>query len=303
MVTTPRITPNIWFQGTAGEAVEYYLETFGRGSEILKTVSYPETGLPEFQRDFAGQLLVSDFSLRGFRLTALNAGEQFTPTPAISFTLNFDPSHYVDADTARADLDALWHRLSAGGQTLMPLQEYAFSRRYGWVQDRYGVSWQLILTDPEGAPRPFIMPAFLFGGVHQNHATEAIEYWTHVFPNSSIGEQFRYPEPTGPATTTSLMFSDFTLDGQWFMAMDSAVDQDATFTEAISLLVACEDQAEIDYYWETLSAVPEAEQCGWCKDRFGVSWQIVPQQMDQLMQHPGAYANMLRMKKLVIADI
>ena len=147
------------------------------------------------------------------------------------------------------------------------------------------------------------MPAFLFGGVHQNLAAEAIDYWTGVFPNSSLGTQFRYPEPTGPATTDSLMFSDFTLDGQWFMAMDSAVDQDDTFTEAISLLVACEDQAEIDYYWEALSAVPEAEQCGWCKDRFGVSWQIVPQQMDQLMQHPGAYENMLGMKKLVIADI
>lgn len=303
MATTPRITPNIWFQGNAGEAVEFYLATFGGDSEILKTVSYPETGLPDFQREFAGQILVSDFSLRGYRMTALNAGEEFTPTPAISFTLNFDPVQYPDADAARADLDALWHRLSAGGQMLMPLQEYDFSRRYGWVQDRYGVSWQLILTDPEGDPRPFIMPTFMFGGSHQNLAAEAIDYWTGVFPNSSHGAQVRYTKSAGPATTASLMFSDFTLDQQWFVAMDSAVEQDHTFTEGLSLLVACEDQAEIDYYWEALSAVPEAEQCGWCKDRFGVSWQIVPQQMDQLMQHPGAYQHMLSMKKLVIVDI
>ena len=302
MSTTARITPNIWFQDNAREALEFYTAAFGDGSAILETTSYPETGLPDFQRDRAGQLLAADFSLRGHRLTAINAGDEFAPTPAISFMLNFDPLQYSDAAAARADLDGLWQQLSVGGKIMMPVQEYEFSARYGWVEDRYGVSWQLILTDPEGEPRPFLIPALMFSGPQQNQAAAAVKYWTEVFPKSSIGAQFHYPETTGPATTDALMFSEFTLDDQWFVATDSAVEQDFTFTEGVSLLVACENQAEIDRYWEALSAVPEAEQCGWCKDQFGVSWQIVPKNITQLLQQPGAYENMLKMRKLVIDE-
>src|SRR5690625_7167933 len=120
---------------------------------MYQTVSYPATCLPDFQRAFAGQLLVVDISLRGYRMTAINAGEQFTPTPAISFMVNFDPLRYQDVAAAKTDLDGLWDQLSAGGRELMPLDHYEFSERYGWVQDRYGVSCQLMLTNPEGDPR------------------------------------------------------------------------------------------------------------------------------------------------------
>jgi predicted 3-demethylubiquinone-9 3-methyltransferase (glyoxalase superfamily) len=98
------------------------------------------------------------------------------------------------------------------------------------------------------------------------------------------------------------MYSDFTLANQWFAAMDSAVEQDFAFNEAISLSVSCKDQAEIDYFWEKLSSDPQFEQCGWCKDKFGVSWQIVPENIEELMGKPNAYAHMMDMKKLVIAD-
>lgn len=98
------------------------------------------------------------------------------------------------------------------------------------------------------------------------------------------------------------MFADFMLNGQWLAAMDSGVEQDITFNEGISLSIACKDQAEIDYFWEKLSTVPEAEQCGWCKDQYGVSWQIVPENTEELLKKPGAFANMMQMKKLVIAD-
>lgn len=302
MSTSTRITPNIWFQDNADEALAFYIAAFGDDSAILETTAYPETGLPDFQRNRAGQLLEASFSLRGYRLTAINAGGEFAPTPAISFMLNFDPSQYSDPTEARTDLDALWQQLSGDGKVLMPLEEYDFSARYGWVEDRYGVSWQLILTDPEGEPRPFVIPALMFGGPHQNRAADAVKYWTQVFPNSSIGAQFHFAETTGPATTDALMFSEFTLDGQWFVATDSAVEQDFTFTEGVSLLVACENQAEIDRYWDALSAMPEAEQCGWCQDQFGVSWQIVPNNITQLLQRPGAYEKMLGMRKLVIDE-
>ena len=100
----------------------------------------------------------------------------------------------------------------------------------------------------------------------------------------------------------SIMYSDFQLAGQWFVIMDAGGPQECTFNEGVSLVVNCADQAEIDRLWDALSAVPEAEQCGWCKDRFGVSWQIVPQNMDELMAIPHSYEALLRMHKIVIAD-
>lgn len=112
----------------------------------------------------------------------------------------------------------------------------------------------------------------------------------------------RYTEATGPAKEGSLAFADFMLENQWFAAMDSGVDQTATFNEAVSFAVLCKDQDEIDYFWQKLSTVPEAEQCGWCKDTYGVSWQIVPENMGELMKRPDAYAHMMQMKKIVIAD-
>lgn len=110
----------------------------------------------------------------------------------------------------------------------------------------------------------------------------------------------------GPAPAGAVMFSDFQLEGQWFTAMDSAGEQDSSFTCGVSLEVCCADQAEIDRLWAALwaalSAVPEAEQCGWLADRFGLSWQIVPENMGELMQRPSSYQRMLGMKKLVIAN-
>jgi predicted 3-demethylubiquinone-9 3-methyltransferase (glyoxalase superfamily) len=98
------------------------------------------------------------------------------------------------------------------------------------------------------------------------------------------------------------MFADFVLENQWFTANDSGVEQEVTFNEAVSFSVACKDQAEIDYYWDKLSKHSENEQCGWCKDQFGVSWQIVPANMDELMKRPGAFKVMMNQKKIVIAD-
>ncbi len=105
------------------------------------------------------------------------------------------------------------------------------------------------------------------------------------------------------------MFADFMIENQWFAAADSAHEHHFAFNEAISFIVHCDDQEEIDYYWERLSAVPEAEQCGWLKDKFGVSWQIVPKEMDEMMangtpeQIDHVTQTFLPMKKLIIADL
>jgi predicted 3-demethylubiquinone-9 3-methyltransferase (glyoxalase superfamily) len=223
----------------------------------------------------------------------------FKFNPSVSFMVNFDPSR---DEQARENLDKLWGKLLDGGEVLMELGEYPYSKRYGWVKDRHGLTWQLILTNPEGEPRPFIIPSQIFAGENTNHAEEAIRFYLSVFKNSKLGTVAYYQEDTGPAKAGSLMFGDFVLENEWFAAMDSGVEQDFTFNEAVSFAVECEDQAEIDELWSKLSKVPESEQCGWCKDQYGVSWQIVPKNMNELMEKPGAYVKMMEMKKLVIAD-
>jgi len=295
-----KITPNLWFDG-AKEAVDFYLDAFP-GSKIVNTIYYPnspEEGLADFQLEYAGKELGIDFEIAGQRFTAINAGPMFKFNPSISFMVNFDPSR---DEQARENLDKLWEKLLNGGEVLMELGEYPYSKRYGWVKDRFGLTWQLILTDPEGDPRPFIIPSLMFAGKNTNHAEEAANYYVSVFKNAKLGEVARYPEASGPANAGSIMFADLMLESQWFAVMDSGVEQDFTFNEAVSFAVECEDQTEIDELWSKLSKVPESEQCGWCKDQYGVSWQIIPKNMNQLMEKPGAYVKMMEMKKLVIAD-
>ena len=292
-----RIVPCLWFDHKAVEAVDFYTSVFP-DAHVTATQYYPgstDEGLLDFQREFAGQALTVEFEIGGFRLTAINAGPEFTVNPSVSFMLNFDPARDGEA---RDHLDALWESLADGGVVLMPLGEYPFSARYGWIQDRYGVSWQLILTDPAGEPRPFIVPSLLFGGAAQNRAGEALEYYASVFPGAREGTVARYAEQTGPAGEGDVMFGDVELLGQWFALMDSGVEQGFTFNCGVSLIVECADQAELDRYWEALSAVPEAEQCGWCADRFGLSWQIIPANLGELMQAPGSYQKLMQMKKI-----
>ncbi len=296
-----KITPNLWFDGNAKDAVDYYVQAFP-DSTVLTTAYYPkstEEGLAEFQKDMAGKELMVEFELGGLRFIAINAGPEFKFNQSVSFMVNFDPSR---DEQAREHLEELWHKLIDGGEALMPLKAYPFSKRYGWVKDRHGLTWQLMLTNPEGEPRPFIIPSLMFSGENTNHAETAINFYLSVFKDAKQGVLARYTEDTGSAKAGSLMFGDFTLAGQWFAAMDSGVEQDFRFNEAVSLSVTCKNQPEIDYFWEKLSTVPESEQCGWCKDKYGVSWQIVPENMEELMKRPNAFAKMMQMKKLVIDD-
>lgn len=293
-----QIVPNLWFDHQVEEAVAFYTSVFPE-SRILSTMHYPTENLPDFQKDFAGKMLTMDFELFGQRFTAINAGPEFSPTRATSFFVGFDTGRDPQA---REHLDRLWESLLEGGQALMPLDSYPFSERYGWVQDRYGYSWQLILGNPEGDWRPPIVPSLMFGDGVQNRAEEALEHYAQIFPDSRSGNLARYPEQTGPAVAGALMYGDAELNGSWLAAMDSAVPQEVTFTPAVSFLVPCDSQEEINELWSRLSEVPEAEACGWCQDRFGVSWQIAPANVEELLQRPGAYQRMLTMKKLVIDE-
>lgn len=292
-----KIVPNLWFDTEAKEAADFYCAAFPN-SKILSTVVLTDTP--------SGDTDLVTFNLNGQDFMAISAGPLFKVNPSISFMLNFDPSQDVEAE---AHLKELWSKLLDGGTVLMPLQEYPFSKQYGWVQDKFGVSWQLILTDPTGDARPFMVPSLMFSGDNTNKAEAAMQFYLSVFKNTKSGIVARYTEDAGPAKSGSLMFADFVLENQWFAAMDSGVDQSFAFNEAISLMVNCDTQEEIDYYWQKLSAVPEAEQCGWLKDKFGVSWQISPTILNDMMNKgtPEQVASVtqafLKMKKFDIAAL
>lgn len=298
-MSVQRIVPSIWCNRTAAEAAEFYCAALPGAAEIGRS-HYPTEGLLDFQEEFAGDVLTVELDLDGLPITLINAGAEFAPTPALSFLLNFDPSR---DPSAGQNLDRAWSALSDGGTTIMALDAYEHSPHYGWVEDRFGVSWQLMLTNPEGEPRPFATPCFLFGGAAQGRASEAMREWIGLIDDSGPGMTVARTSPDGPARAGDILFADFRLAGQWFAAMDATVDMDTSFTPGLSLQAMCGTQEDIDRLWAVLSTVPEAEQCGWCIDRFGVSWQVVPHDIGELVARPGSYERMLQMKRIVVAEL
>ncbi|KIU18267.1 VOC family protein [Mycolicibacterium llatzerense] len=134
---------------------------------------------------------------------------------------------------------------------------------------------------------------------------EAMDYYVEVFPNSRINSVEEYPDEAldehFAGMAGKVLNGRFSLNGVDFVCLDGGPL--FTFNESISFVVECADQDEIDRYWSKLSHVPESEQCGWCKDRFGISWQIIPSNMDQLLGRPEQIQTMMRQKKIVIAEL
>ncbi|MBP1934291.1 VOC family protein [Ammoniphilus resinae] len=266
-----KIVSHLWYDKEAKEAAEFYASIFP-DAKITNVTTLHNTP--------SGDSDIVSFELWGQQFVAISGGPFFKLNPSVSFMVNFDPSREKDAEEK---LNEVWNKLSEGGTVLMPLDQYPFSERYGWIQDKYGLSWQLILTNPEGEERPTIIPSFLFVGEQCGKAQEAIHFYLSVFKNAKQGLIARYPEGMEPDKEGTIMFAEFMLENQWFAAMDSARDHSFRFSEAISFMVNCDTQEEIDYYWEKLSVVAEAEQCGWLKDKYGVSWQIVPRELDEML--------------------
>lgn len=291
-----KIIPHLWFDTQAKEAAHFYASVFP-DAKVTSTGVLHDTP--------SGDADIVSFDIRGHSFMAISAGPYFKINPSISFMINFDPSR---DNQAKENLTILWDKLIDGGKALMPLDKYSFSEHYGWVEDKYGVSWQLILTNPEGEDRPFVIPSLLFVGNVCGKAEEVSDFYLSVFKDSKRGAIARYGKENAPDKEGTVMFTDFMLEGSWFAAMDSAHSHEFAFNEAISFLVRCENQEEIDYYWEKLSAVPEAEQCGWLKDKYGVSWQIAPKAMDEYMngtpeQVERVTKAFLQMKKFNLAEL
>lgn len=292
-----RVVPNLWFDHNAKEAADFYISVF-KDSKINALSYYPKTqeeGLADFQKDLAGKVLTVDFELSSYHFTAINADTTFRPNPSISFFYTCN---------SKEESDQLWKKLSEGGKILMKLGQYPFSKYYGWVQDKYGFSWQLILNNPVGDKRPKIVPSLMFTKERDGQAEEAMKFYTSVFKDSEISSNLnKYPHEMGADREGKISYADFRLFDGWFAVMDGGKEHDFSFNPAISLMVSCKDQKEIDYYWEKLSANPEFEQCGWLQDKYGVSWQITPSNIEELLKVPGAFKRMMQMKKLDIAKL
>lgn len=265
------ITPHLWFDKEAREAAEFYV-SLCLGSEITNVTKLTNTP--------SGDCDVVSFQLAGQPFMAISAGPLFRFNPSVSF--------HIRCSTTQ-EVDAIWERLSPGSQVLMPLGAYPFSERFGWLNDKYGLSWQVIYAGDGAVPQRFI-PALLFVGDVCGKAEEAIKFYASVFRNAPAGAGAteaevlsRYGKGEEPEKEGTVRRAQFSLAGQEFVAMDSARDHRFAFNEAVSFMVPCDTQEEIDYFSNSLSADPKAEQCGWLKDKYGLSWQISPVAMQELM--------------------
>ena len=284
-----KVVPHLWFDKEAVEAAEFYTSLFD-DSNIDSVVQLHETP--------AGDSDTVSLKLYGQDFMFISAGPIFQLNPSISLMVNC---------STKEEVNHLWEALSVDGNILMDLGEYPFSEKYGWVNDRYGVSWQLIYVD-----QPFkqkIVPNLMFAGQQAGKAKEAIEFYTSLFENSKVESVSYYEAEENPKQDGMLQYASFTLAGQEFSAMDSAENHEFNFNEAFSILVNCDTQEEIDFLWDKLSVIPEAEQCGWLADRFGVSWQISPSILGEIMatkneeQKQRVTQSFLQMKKMDIAEL
>jgi predicted 3-demethylubiquinone-9 3-methyltransferase (glyoxalase superfamily) len=266
MTHPQRITPHLWYDREAREAAEFYTRIFPN-SRITQNAVMDDTP--------SGSVDMLVIELMGQEFSMISAGPMFKFTPAVSFLVQLH-----DKD----EVNALWAALIEGGTALMSLDRYPFSERYGWLSDRYGLSWQIMYA-PAGSARQSITPMLMFVGEQYGKAEEAIRFYTSIFRDARVNDIMRYGSDEAPDAEGNVKRASFTLEGTAFEAIESAHQHDFSFTEAISFMVYCDDQAEIDHYWEKLSAVPEAEACGWLKDKYGVSWQIVPRAMNAMMSN------------------
>lgn len=285
-----KIIPHLWFDKDAYQAANFYISLF-EGSKLKDKTVINDTP--------SGPVEIITTELAGQEFMLLSAGPTFKFTPAVSFLI---------ACRSVEEVEGLWGKLIDHGEALMPLESYPFSKKYGWVIDKFGLSWQVMyMGDVEIKQK--ITPTLMFVGNQCGKAEEAIQFYTTLFDHSSVGHLIRYSEDAAPNKPSYIQHVDFVLENQTYAAMDSAYEHDFTFNEAISLMVMCDTQGEIDFYWDKLSAVPEAEQCGWLKDRYGFSWQIIPTIMNEMMQTKDAEKlarvteAFLRMKKFDIAEL
>ena len=274
-----KIVPSLWFATEAREAVNFYISLF-EDSEITWSTVIEET--PSGDSEQFG------FKLAGLDFVAISAGPIFKLNPSVSLTVNCETSE---------EADALWEKLAKGGFSLMEMGQYPFAERFGWVQDRFGLSWQLTYDPNAEKSAQKILPSLLFINKQYGRAEEAINYYLDVFKNSETLAIMHNPANHPMEKEGTVMFSKQRFEDVQFLMNENSFNHAFDFNEAFSFIIYCDTQDEIDYYWNKLSAVPESEECGWLKDPFGISWQIVPRELDEML----LTENMVAKKRVVAA--
>jgi len=290
-----KITPFLWFDTQAEEAAKFYVSLF-KNSKVGTILRYDEAGAAASGRP-KGSVMTIDFTLNGQEFAGLNGGPMFQFSPAISFFAYFN---------TEKEIDIVFEKLSFGGKIMMPLAKYPFAEKFAFFQDKYGVSWQLMLAKTV----PHISPSLLFVGKDLGNAEAAVKHYVSIFKNSKVNTLSHYKKNM-PGKEGTVEYCSFTLDGQDFVAMDGTGPHAFAFNESVSFVVNCETQEEVDYYWEKLSEEGDkkAQQCGWLKDKFGISWQIVPTVLVKMLQDKDAEKSkrvmqaMLKMKKIYIKTL
>jgi predicted 3-demethylubiquinone-9 3-methyltransferase (glyoxalase superfamily) len=274
-----QITPCLWFNNQAKEAASLYCSVFA-GSKIT-----------------ARSPIVTEIDVSGQKFILLDGGPMYQPNPSISF--------YYICENAK-ELQIIWDTFSKDGNIMMPLDKYPWSEKYGWITDKFGISWQLALGKISDVGQK-ITPCLMFSGKQYGRVDEAIQHYSSIFDNAKVDGILRYGANELPDQEGKIKHAQIALDGQKLMLMESATTHNFDFTEGVSLTVYCENQEEIDYYWEKFTESGEESMCGWLKDKFGVSWQIIPTLLGKIMSDPSkagkAAKAFMSMRKLNIAQI
>jgi predicted 3-demethylubiquinone-9 3-methyltransferase (glyoxalase superfamily) len=252
------IYPCIWFSDNAKEAAEHYCTAFANAEMKICTP------------------MVVTFQINGKQFMGLNGGPYFKPNPSVSF--------FTVCESAE-EIDIAWNTLTEGGKVMMPLASYPWSNRYGWVEDKYGVSWQLSLGNFTEKQQADTFPSLMFTGDQSGNAEKAMNFYISLFENSSINTIARY-EAGEHDIVGHVKYGQFEMDGYKISAMDSSGPHEFSFDQGVSLVVNCDTQEEIDFFWLNLTEGGKEDRCGWCQDSFGLWWQIVPSILGSLMADP-----------------
>ncbi len=252
-----KVYPCFWMNNNAKEAALFYTGIF-KDTRIIDENPY-----------------VVMIQSAGQNIMLLNGGEHYKINPSISLYV-----HTTDPD----EVEQVWQDLTAGGQVMMPLEAYPWSTKYGFVQDKFGLCWQISLGNEGDVPQKFA-PFFNFTGVNFGKAEEAVQYYTSLFPDSSITGILKHKE-SPEADRETVLHTQFHLFGQVFMAIDSGAAHAFQFSPGVSIVIICNSAEEIDLYWDSLLQGGKEAMCGWLSDRFGVSWQIVPSKLGEWMRDP-----------------
>jgi predicted 3-demethylubiquinone-9 3-methyltransferase (glyoxalase superfamily) len=277
---THNIYPCLWFDGNAKEAATFYCSIFSN-SKITT-----DNGM------------VVMFEIEGKKIMGLNGGPMFSINPSISFFVTCQSNE---------EIENIWNKLIDGGSTMMALDKYPWGEKYGFVKDKYGMTWQLIYNTT-ATNNQKIMMSILFVGEQFGKGEEAMKYYTSIFSNSNVisAKIIEEGQPQ-PAVAGTLEFGQFNIGDEKFVTMDGAGDHKFQFNEGLSFVVECDTQEEIDNYWNTLTQGGSESQCGWLKDKYGVSWQIIPSILSKLMSDvekaPRVMRAFLKMKKFDIETL